>query len=195
MKRLLNRLRRWLRRVLGIQSPSKYFNPSSWPALPEPKARPFVGVDLANHPDMTSGLPLVPVPPKQPARPALPPAIFPPKTSALDAVHAIINEIHEATRPDEVLYADNRPEITIRVDGLDALRYTLCQVADAANRFAKAMRELVTQAVTDAAIIAQYATPKETHYILHGRKARTRKKYRNRVLRRARRIKVKEGRP
>ena len=34
MKRLLNRLRRWLRRVLGIQSPSEYFNPSSWPALP-----------------------------------------------------------------------------------------------------------------------------------------------------------------
>lgn len=43
-------------------------------------------------------------------------------------------------------------------------------------------------AETDACPIAAYATPKETHYILHGRKARTRKKCRNRVLRRASRI-------
>ena len=45
----------------------------------------------------------------------------------------------------------------------------------------------MVRAAGDADLIARYGTDKEIHYITHARKARTRKKYRNRVLRRARR--------
>ena len=185
-----NLLHPWLRHVLDIQSPSEYFNPSSWPALPEPKARPFVGVDLASHPDMTSGLPLRPVPPR-----------LPPAGAARSAMigKAITDGLADGLKaPPAVLYADNKPVVTFHADGIDALSYALRKVAEAAKEAAAALGTalgVAVRAVGESALIAVYATPKETHYIKYGRKARTRKKYRNRVLRRARRIKVKEGRP
>ena len=67
-----------------------------------------------------------------------------------------------------------------------ALKEAACGAAEAFEKLARAA-ENAARAMTDANLIDQYATPKEIHYIIHGRKARTRKKYRNRVLRRAQR--------
>lgn len=85
------------------------------------------------------------------------------------------------------------PKITIRAEGFDAFMDSLHAIGRAVAQAAAAFRAIAA-ATTDAALIAAYATPKETHYIIHGRKARTRKKYRNRVLRRARRARKKEAR-
>ena len=75
-----------------------------------------------------------------------------------------------------------------------ALKEAACGAAEAFEKLARAA-ENAARAMTDANLIDQYATPKEIHYIIHGRKARTRKKYRNRVLRRARRTQRKETHP
>lgn len=210
-----NLLHPWLRHILDIQSPSAYFTPSSWPPLPEPKqpaadfykpenwekvkqqalqpepeARPFVGVDLASHPDMTSGLPLRPVTPK----------LLPAGAARSAMIGKAIADGMAAglEAPPAVLYADNKPVVTFRTDGIDALSYALRKVAEAAREAAAALGTALStavRAVGESALIAVYATPKEVHYIKYGRKARTRKKYRNRVLRRARRARAKEARP
>lgn len=160
-----NAFRRWLRR---------------W-KLRRAYRHAIVGVDLSTTSDMTAGppLPLVPVEPKQ--------------TDGLRVVGSFLDEVHEITRPTQTLYADNRPVVTIRMDGIDAFMYSLREMARLAVQAAAALRAMAA-AATDADLIAAYATPKETHYIIHGRKARTRKKYRNRVLRRARRARKKEAR-
>lgn len=90
------------------------------------------------------------------------------------------------TEPVATLYANNRPIITIRADGLDAFCTALRRIGAAAAEAAAALGAMV-RATGDADLIARYGTDKEIHYITHHHKARIRKKYRNRVLRRARR--------
>ena len=111
---------------------------------------------------------------------------------------SIFDEVHEmkpaplimSKKPDTTvvhLRSDPKgPIIEIRADGLDAFCYALRQLAKAAGEAAAALIG-AARVVTDADLIARYGTDKEIHYITHARKARTRKKYRNRVLRRARR--------
>lgn len=81
------------------------------------------------------------------------------------------------------------PKITIRTDGFEVFMCSLREIARA--QAAAATFLAMASAATGADLIAAYATPKETHYMIHGRKARMRKKYRNRVLRRTRRIQKK----
>lgn len=146
----------------------------------------IVGVDLSTTGDMSAG---------PPANPAKPSTELPPSISRSVASGKAFGEGFTAglEAPPATLYADNRPVVTIRMDGIDAFMYSLHEVGRAVAKAAAAFRSLAA-VTTDAALIAGYATPKETHYIIHGRKARTRKKYRNRVLRRARRARKKEAR-
>lgn len=116
----------------------------------------------------------------------------------LKPVVSIFDEVHEmkpaplimSKKPDTTvvhLRSDPKgPIIEIRADGLDAFCYALRQMAKAAGEAAAALIG-AARVVTDADLIARYGTDKEIHYITHAQKARTRKKYRNRVLRRARR--------
>lgn len=76
------------------------------------------------------------------------------------------------------------------LDSLDAFVYALQEMARMAGQTGAALCG-VAQAMPCVNPIDRYATRKEAHYIAHARKARTRKKYRNRVLRRARRIQKK----
>lgn len=106
---------------------------------------------------------------------------------------SIFDEIHENTRLPATLYANDKPVITIRADGIDAFCAALRKITAAAAEAAAALGAMA-RAVTDADLINRYSTAKEIHYITHARKARTRKKYRNRVLRRARRTERRNAR-
>lgn len=87
------------------------------------------------------------------------------------------------------------PGICFSLDGLDAFMYAVQKMAQEMARLVsqagEALCDIARALPHDSLMIAQYATRKEAHYIAHARKARTRKKYRNRVLRRARRIQKK----
>lgn len=121
-----------------------------------------------------------------------------PKLDGMNVVASFLDEVHEmkpaplimSKKPDTTvvhLRSDPKgPIIEIRADGLDAFFYALRQMAKAAGEAAAALIG-AARVVADADLIARYGTDKEIHYITHARKARTRKKYRNRVLRRARR--------
>lgn len=169
-----NAFRRWLRR---------------W-KLRRAYRHAIVGVDLSTTSDMTAGPPVNPAKPSEELPPSIARSVMIGEAvrDGLAAGLAVGTEAPPAT-----LYADNRPVVTIRMDGIDAFMYSLHAIGRAVAQAAAAFRAIAA-ATTDAALIAAYATPKETHYIIHGRKARTRKKYRNRVLRRARRARKKEAR-
>ena len=68
------------------------------------------------------------------------------------------------------------------VDAFQEFAHTVAEVAR--ETFTRIIPCLLDQIDGRAITAAKHATPKELHYILHGRKARTRKKYINRVLRR-----------
>ena len=169
----MSRFLDFLRRIFRVHSPSrqlneatKFYKPLEWSTIRQQQLggmkADFCAIDKVHKcptPPQPDGLRVV--------------------------VGSFLDEVHEITRPTQTLYADNRPVITFRADGIDAFMYSLREMARLATQAAAALCAMAA-AVTDADLIAAYATPKETHYIIHGRKARTRKKYRNRVLRRAR---------
>lgn len=109
-----------------------------------------------------------------------------PKLDGMSIVASFLDEVHETTRPPVTLYANDKPVITFRADGIDALCNALRRIGATAAKAAAALGAMV-RATGDAGLIARYGTDKEIHYITHHHKARIRKKYRNRVLRRARR--------
>lgn len=75
-------------------------------------------------------------------------------------------------------------------DTLDAflysLRYSLREMSCVAMTTHEASRQFFIEA-TDSAKIEQWPTRKEAHYIAHAKKARTRKKYHNRIRRKRKR--------
>lgn len=103
-----------------------------------------------------------------------------------ESIEPFFNEIHDITRPAAIMYANNRPVRTTRNDNLDAFVDALRRISQAAAEAAAALGGLA-RAANDACLIDQHGTRQEIHFILHARKHRTRKKYRNRVLRRIRR--------
>ncbi|MBR6570281.1 MAG: hypothetical protein IKK75_07485 [Clostridia bacterium] len=119
------------------------------------------------------------------ALPVMPEKIPMPKSDGMNIAASFLDEVHEITRPPVTLYAENHPIITFRPDSIDAFCTALRRIGEAAAEAVAALGAMV-RATGDADLIACYGTDKEIHYITHARKARTRKKYRNRVLRRAR---------
>ena len=175
---------RWL---LRIKSPSKTMNGNPVPA-PLPWAPPATSTQ--NYLARDYRIPVAPLKAQGGFRHDL----------------TIIDELHEmqpgplilSKKPDTTivqLHRDpKRLQLEIRTDDLDAFCYALQRMAMAAGDAAAALIN-AAHVATDATMINRHATPKDIHYITHGRKARTRKKYRNRVLRRARRAQRKEARP
>ena len=138
-----------------------------------------------------------PIPAPLPWEPSTaPPAISTPTYSARDMRITIQQDTPQAARmkpteiPEWVCRQCNVPPAIVAhddgIDGIDAFCTALRHLGEAAAAASAALGAAV-RAVIDATLINRYGTAKEIHYITHGRKARTRKKYRNRVLRRVRR--------
>ena len=104
-----------------------------------------------------------------------------------ETIRPFFDKVHDITRPAAIMYANGRPVRTIRNDNLDAFVDALRRIGQAAAEAAAALGG-IARAANDACLIDQHGTQQEIHFILHARKHRTRKKYRNRVLRRVRRM-------
>jgi len=151
-----------------------------------------------SSPDGYAGNPIPAPLPWEP--PTAPPAISTPTYSARDMRITIQQDTPQPARvepteiPEWVCGQCNvPPAIVAHDDGIDAFCAALRHLGEAAAAASAALGAAV-RAVIDATLINRYGTAKEIHYIIHGRKARTRKKYRNRVLRRARRAERRNAR-
>ena len=179
----MSRFLDFLRRIFRIKSPSlqkaeqyAFYKPPEWERIRQ-QALEKANADASAADQMRAYTPL---------------------RDGMNVSFSMFDEVHEmkpaplimSKKPDTTvvhLRSDPKgPIIEIRADGLDAFCYALRQMAKAAGEAAAALIG-AARVVTDADLIARYGTDKEIHYITHARKARTRKKYRNRVLRRARR--------
>lgn len=179
----MSRFLDFLRRIFRIKSPSRtlidqfaFYKPPEWERIRQ-QALEKAKADASAADQMRAYTPL---------------------RDGMNVSFSMFDEVHEmkpvplimSKKPDTTvvhLRSDPKgPIIEIRADGLDAFCYALRQMAKAAGEAAAALIG-AARVVTDADLIARYGTDKEIHYITHARKARTRKKYRNRVLRRARR--------
>lgn len=179
----MSRFLDFLRRIFRIKSPSRtlidqfaFYKPPEWERIRQ-QALEKAKADASAADQMRAYTPL---------------------RDGMNVSFSMFDEVHEmkpaplimSKKPDTTvvhLRSDPKgPIIEIRADGLDAFFYALRQMAKAAGEAAAALIG-AARVVTDADLIARYGTDKEIHYITHARKARTRKKYRNRVLRRAHR--------
>ena len=138
------------------------------PECPEGNAgRRLIGIDLANGPDFT--------------------AQHEPHRAGPDADPSALPDIAESHWTEQ---------FCIDMESLmhkptEAI-HSICEIAsDAFMYLAQVIAEKIDaiHAVCEVSLIIENGTRKEIHYFRHGRKARTRKKYKNRILRRVRRSK------
>lgn len=179
----MSRFLDFLRRIFRIKSPSlqkseqyAFYKPPEWERIRQPALDKMKADASAADQMRAYTLPVMPVKIPMPE----------PKLDGMNVAASFLDEVHEITRPPVTLYANDKPVITFRADALDAFCTALRRIGTAAAEAVAALGAMV-RATGDADLIARYGTDKEIHYITHHHKARIRKKYRNRVLRRARR--------
>ena len=171
MSRFIDAVRRWLHRrrmarLIGLKAETATND------------KLYVGVDLAKHPDYTAGPPLVPVARSEPIK-------LPDPHPTLSAIESQAREVYGIPPQLDISIDDEMLECVI-----DSFRSALRICADIWQQIANSISQL-----DEDAVIVKYAYPGEIHRMYYARKARTRKKYKNRILRRERRAMKKEDRP